>query len=388
MTKSTASAFVPASAIRYCAMRQAQPVKFWALWLGFCLVVIILNLLIAFQGDVQRGQWKPSQALFNTLWSLWPALVLSAFLFSWVDRVRAMQSGTLARLSFHFLASLLFSTAWIGLTFLAGYFWLGLDYAQATCEQTILADLIRGEFVYGILIVVLDSFLNARQARANAISAAQAESARVKAELSAITGKLNPHFLFNTLNSLIALTRKDAKAAEQSLLRFSGMLRYVLSTKRSHLNKNNSGPSDRVSVSEEIDFVKDYLSLEALRLGKRLTVDWQVSDQVLEDEIPALTLQPLVENSIIHGIAPRIQGGTITVIAQRIFKDNDRTQPLLKLVVSDDGAGCDLALASNAAGIAVKALSQRFSLDYGGRAQLVMLSAPNAGFKTEITIPQ
>ena len=86
-------------------------------------------------------------------------------------------------------------------------------------------------------------------ARAAAVHAAQAESALAKAELSAISGKLNPHFLFNTLNSLIALTRKDAAQAEAALLRFSTMLRYVLDTKR--------GAEDRVMLSDEIDFLRD-----------------------------------------------------------------------------------------------------------------------------------
>src|SRR4029077_21191421 len=127
------------------------------------------------------------------------------------------------------------------------------------------------------------AFLRAGQARAAALARAQAEAALARAELAAISGKLDPHFLFNTLNTLIALTRKDAGEAEAALMRFSGMLRYVLDTKRS--------ADDRVPLADEIEFVRDYLALEGLRLGKRLQVDWELDPATFGDEIPPLSLQ-------------------------------------------------------------------------------------------------
>ena len=127
----------------------------------------------------------------------------------------------------------------------------------------------------------------------------------MKAELAAISGKLNPHFLFNTLNSLRLLIAKDPQAAEQSMLCFSRMMRYVLDTQRA--------AQDRVRLGDELDFVRDYLALEALRLGPRLRVNWQIDPATLDNAVPPLTLQPLVENSVNHGIAPRVQGGTVHI---------------------------------------------------------------------------
>jgi sensor histidine kinase YesM len=194
-----------------------------------------------------------------------------------------------------------------------------------------------------------------------------------------ISGKLNPHFLFNTLNSLIALTRKDARAAEDALLRFSGMLRYVLDTKRS--------AADRVTLGDEIAFVRDYLALESLRLGARLHVDWALDPATLGDELPPLSLQPLVENAIQHGIAPRVGGGRIGIRSAR----NGLNQGL-ELSVEDDGAGCEPARlddpASGRSGIGLTALRRRFALDYDGRARLQIRTKPGAGFRVDLWIPQ
>ncbi|HEX7688334.1 MAG TPA: histidine kinase, partial [Burkholderiaceae bacterium] len=221
--------------------------------------------------------------------------------------------------------------------------------------------------------------LQARRARAAALAAAQAESALARAELAVISGKLNPHFLFNTLNSLIALTRKDARAAEDGLLRFAGLLRYVLDTKRS--------AADRVALADEIEFVRDYLALESLRLGPRLRVEWDVDPATLDDEIPPLSLQPLVENSIVHGVAPRVRGGVVRIRSGRRGTDE------LALSVEDDGPGCDPAALDEDAppaarrGIGLASLRRRFALDYDGRARLDVRTAPGAGFRVDLRIP-
>ena len=233
-------------------------------------------------------------------------------------------------------------------------------------------------FVYLALVLGFGGALHARRAQAAALGAAQAESALVRAELAAISGKLNPHFLFNTLNTLLLLTRKDAAAAEQALLGFSRMMRYLLDSQR--------GAADRVSLQDELDFVRDYLALEALRLGARLRVEWQIDAQALGDQVPPLTLQPLVENSILHGIAPQVAGGLVRIEARRA------DGPALQLRVSDDGAGCSWPPAdppsAPASGIGLRSLQRRFELDYDGRARLDVRSAPGAGFRVEILIPQ
>jgi sensor histidine kinase YesM len=118
-----------------------------------------------------------------------------------------------------------------------------------------------------------------------------------------------------------------------------------------------------------------------------LRVDWQLEERVLADELPPLTLQPLVENSILHAVAPRRGGGGVTITARR----NALNQGL-DLAVADDGPGCEPAALEpkpgQRRGVGLAALRKRFALDYDGRARLRIHTAPGAGFRVDLFIPQ
>jgi len=142
-----------------------------------------------------------------------------------------------------------------------------------------------------------------------------------------------------------------------------------------------------VTLRDELDFVRDYLALEALRLGPRLQVLWQLDESAMDEAVPPLTLQPLVENSIAHGIAPRVAGGQVQISARR---DGVGDSAGLHLSVADNGEGCDWPARQavrGKSGVGLSALSRRFDLDYGGRARLKVHTAPNAGFRVDIFIP-
>lgn len=357
------------------------------LWLAYAGLCLLSWMLYAMAGaELQRGLWQLWAAAYQATLSLGPAMLLGPLVWPWVAWLerRGEHSATAAQplwLLLHGLGALSFAAAWQLLEFALARSLFGAMHAGAMFEQTVLWRAIWGVFVYIALACGFTAVLHARRARRSALAAAQAESALARAELAAISGKLNPHFLFNTLNSLIALTRKDAKAAEAALLRFSGMLRYVLDSKR--------GADTRVSLAEELEFVRDYLALESLRLGERLTVRWEVEHETLQDEIPPLSLQPLVENCVQHGVAPRAQGGSVRIAARR-----DALNEGLALTVQDDGPGCDPALLDATPapgarrGIGLSALRRRFALDYEGRARLKIHSAPGAGFRVDLWIPQ
>lgn len=345
----------------------------WSAYAGACLVAWLLYVLGG--AEFQRGPWQVWEAVYQATWSLWPPMLLGIAVNPWVRSLQRGEYGNAALLILHVSGALLFGAAWQACEFAAAWALFGLDHASAVLMQTLLSRAISGLFVYAAIATGFTAVLQARRARAAALATAQAESALARAELAAISGKLNPHFLFNTLNSLIALTRKDAQGAEAALLRFSGMLRYVLDTKRS--------AADRVPLNEEIEFVRDYLALESLRLGQRLRIDWQLDPATLQDEIPPLSLQPLVENSVLHGVAPRTQGGCIRIRSQRNGLNRG-----LDLTVEDDGPGCDPARLSGGGGIGLNALKRRFALDYDGLARLRVNTAPGAGFRVDLWIPQ
>jgi signal transduction histidine kinase len=346
----------------------------WLAYAGACLLAWLLYVLAG--AEFQRGLWQLWEAVYQATLSLWPPMVLGIAVYPWVRTLQRSELPPAGTVALHAFAALLFGALWQAGEFTTAWLLYGVEHARAVWAATLLWRTLWGLLVYAAVATAFTALLEARRARAAALSAAQAESALARAELAAITGKLNPHFLFNTLNSLIALTRKDPQAAEAALLRFAAMLRYVLDTKRS--------AADRVALADEVAFVRDYLALESLRLGPRLQVHWELDPATLDDEIPPLSLQPLVENSIVHGVAPRPRGGTI-----RIRSSRDAPAGALALTVADDGPGCDpAALERPAGGIGLAALRRRFALDYDGRARLSVHSAPGAGFRVDIWIPQ
>jgi len=350
----------------------------WFAYAGACLLAWLLYVLAG--AEFQRGLWQLWEAVYQATLSLWPPMLLGLAVYPWVRTLQRQDFSSAATLALHAAAALVFGALWQVFEFTTSWLLFGVEHASAVLVQTLLWRAIWGLFVYAAIATGFTAVLQTRRARAAALAAAQAESSLARAELAAISGKLNPHFLFNTLNSLIALTRKDAQAAEAALLRFAGMLRYVLDSKRS--------TADRVALADEVEFVRDYLALESLRLGPRLQVDWQLDPATLHDEIPPLTLQPLVENSVLHGVAPRREGGRISIRSSR----NALNQGL-DLCVEDNGPGCDPATLDDAGagarrGIGLAALKRRFALDYEGRARLRVHTASGAGFRVDLWIPQ
>lgn len=337
------------------------------LWLGYAALALLCWVLYAAAGtDWLRGTRTIWDGLYDATWNLGPPLLLGPLLMPWMTRLQPL--GPRRRLPLHALGALLFVLGWLLLDYLTARAFFGADHAGASLEQGLVWRSAWGVLIYGALVFGFGGVLHARAAAAAALRAAQAESARVQAELAAVSSRLNPHFLFNTLNTLLMLLRRDAAAAEDALLAFARLMRYSLdSTRRA-----------RVALRDELDFVRDYLRLEQLRLGERLRVDWQLEPGLDEAEIPPLSLQPLVENAVLHAIAPRRDGGRVQV-------RSEARDGLLRLAVSDDGPGCDWP--PSRPGVGLSALARRFALDYDGRARFEVDTRPGAGFAAELIIP-
>lgn len=229
-----------------------------------------------------------------------------------------------------------------------------------------------GVMMYSVVAVTFHLVRAGRAAQQQALAIEQAQNLLVSSELAALRSKLNPHFLFNTLHSIIALTRKDPGAAEAALFRFSDMLRYVLD--------NEKNGSTRVTLDDELRFVRDYLDLEALRLGERLNVRWEIDEDALACSLPPLTLQPLVENSIKHAFNPRSRPGHMIVRA-------GLEQGLLSLSVSDDGPGADPAAVKASLGLGIRTVERRLQLEYCQQARFGIATAPGQGFVVSLSLP-
>jgi hypothetical protein len=231
------------------------------LWLGYAGLCLLCWLLYAIAGrDADRGSWQVWETVYEATWNLAPPMLLGTLALPWVRWLQKRERPAPARLGLHALGAFAFASLWHLLEYSAANAFFGKDHAVATpAAAHALAQRLGRLRLHRARLGLRRRALRApRQPRRAARGAGRGRL--VRAELAAISGKLNPHFLFNTLNSIIFLTRKDAAAAERALLSFARMLRYLLDA--------NRGAADRVPLREELDFVRDYLGLESLRSAR------------------------------------------------------------------------------------------------------------------------
>ena len=208
-----------------------------------------------------------------------------------------------------------------------------------------------------------------RAARERELQAAQLEALLSRAQVLSLKMQLHPHFLFNTLNGIVALVREhENDSAVEMLIGLSKMLRYAL----------DSSGRQEVPLSEEIEFLNLYLGVEQMRFPDRLKVKMSITPEVREALVPSLMLQPIVENAIRHGIAPRAALGTVSVSAMR---EGDS----IILCVEDDGLGLS-GEPSQSNGIGLANTRSRLAQLYESFEFLVR-SRPEGGVGVRIVLP-
>jgi hypothetical protein len=176
--------------------------------------------------------------------------------------------------------------------------------------------------VYWSLVGLCQAITNFRRSQERERRAAELETRLTSAKLQALRMQINPHFLFNTLNSIATLVYVNPRAADEMLGDLSELLRRSL----------DSMEEQEIPLAQELEFIGAYLSIEQKRFGERLRVEQSVPDELMKGLVPALMLQPLVENAIRHGIEPRRGPGLISIEAKQEDKH-------LHLIVRDDGRG-------------------------------------------------
>src|SRR5436190_9319923 len=194
----------------------------------------------------------------------------------------------------------------------------------------------------------------------------------MQARLDALTSQINPHFLFNTLNSVSALIRTNPHQARVVVYQLSNILRRLL---RKHDNFS--------SLREELSFIDDYLSIEVIRFGDKLRFRKDVEPAALDMHLPSMILQPLIENCIKHGLASKVEGGSITLRAQRVAGR-------LHLLIEDDGVGIpDSEMATLLdRGIGVSNVNERLKVLFGADYRMWIDSKPGQGTRIEIEVPE
>jgi two-component system LytT family sensor kinase len=202
----------------------------------------------------------------------------------------------------------------------------------------------------------------------------------LEARLDALRRQINPHFLFNTLNSIGSLVRFHPELAREMIVRLANILRALL---REH--------DSFVPFRDELAFTDDYLGIEVVRFGAdKLRVEREIEPETLEVMVPSMVLQPLIENSIKHGLEPRLEGGTVTL--RSCVRDGR-----LVVDVEDDGVGIMPARAAavgavtaqshSGNGIGMKNVRERLEVLYGGEARFEVESRPGRGTRVTLEMP-
>jgi LytS/YehU family sensor histidine kinase len=233
----------------------------------------------------------------------------------------------------------------------------------AAIAASCMAVMIFGYLVFSIRVIHHTVRFLHTHAAEQAEAAARARAQAAEAQLAALQAHMNPHFLFNALNTVAALVRTNGRDAEETVEHLAEVLRRTLDRSRS-----NGG-----TVAEEVDYLKAYLGIEQQRYGARLKVMWTVDADALACALPPLTLQPLVENALRHGIGSRLEGGEIAITVARNNGD-------LHLSVADDGVGFP---ARYREGTGLSILRQRLQTLYEARSTLTITSTPG---DTRVTV--
>lgn len=229
------------------------------------------------------------------------------------------------------------------------------------------------EFLHDVAVIVgrrLEALARERDRMERARREAQLVHQIVSAELRALRAQLNPHFLFNALNTIAALIPHEPEQAESMVVQLAKVFRHLLT----HAEKSFS------TLQEELEFLRTYLDIEKVRFGERLIVEFDVDEDVATAMVPSLILQPLVENALKHGLAAK-RGDNELIIRAR------RSADALALAVEDNGVGVSAVRLESASGVGLRNIRERLQTIYGARANLVLENIAQGGSRALVIIP-
>jgi signal transduction histidine kinase len=347
--------------------------RFWT-WYALAWVPYVAIVLLAF---VSNREWSPRVAIPGALINALPPAALGVAVVLLCRRIPWTPDSAGRFFAIQAALALAYGSLVVALQnalFVALESWRRGSFTFAPIVPAIVIwQLLVGMIVYFAIAAITYTIEIHSRLRAEEERSARARALQAEAELGALRAQLNPHFLFNTLHTLVQLVREDPARAERAVEQLGDLLRYAL--------RVQGEARDEGTFAEEWKFVEDYLALEHLRLGERLRLECDVRPETFPCVVPVFCLQPLVENAVKHGIAPRAEGGTIA-IAARVDDGH------VELRVADDGPGArDEALRASP-GMGLRLVRQRLEALYGDSGELwVEPRPPGEGFAVRVRLP-
>lgn len=312
-------------------------------------------------------------ACFTSLTSYLPLALLSIWIYYFC---RIFTHDDRSRILFfvgHLFMAVFVSALWVCLDYGIHYLiWGESIFIYKPIVEVGLYSFIMGVILYGVMAGVFYVMFYQQRIKEKEVKTARLESETRQAELKALKSQVNPHFLFNTLNTIYALMDSDVNKAKKTVTELSDLLRYSMA----------SFYKERVPLQDEIEMVKQYLDIEKARFAERLAVQYNIQKDIMDHNVPPMILQPLVENAIKHGIAPLKEGGMISLSMQ---SQNER----LQIIIEDTGKGA----AKNGStveknGIGLKNLKKRLEFVYGDDFILNAEPKEKSGFVVRLEIPK
>jgi len=351
----------------------------WALWAAIFGAWTVLAFF--FTGQLYYSQlltprpytWRSAaseQFIYPYLWAVGTIIILRL-----VSRFPVEGRRRWANLLLHVFFATLFAVVITGAFQIINHFvnGTGRPYSPWATLQWIIHNSSENYGIYGLILVLHSAFRYYKRSREGELRASQLETQLSQAQLQALKMQLQPHFLFNTLHSISALVHSDPEAADRMIARLGDFLRLTL---------ENSGAQE-VSLQKELEFLRCYLEIERVRFRDRLTTRMDIDPRSLDTPVPNLILQPIVENALRHGIAPRSAPGRIEISTKR---DNGS----LRIQVRDNGPGLPAISKPNGRfreGVGLANTRARLAQLYGGSHRLELANAPEGGLVVTLEIP-
>jgi two-component system LytT family sensor kinase len=355
-------------------------------WVASALFLATSSYIVGrITGEGRRDFWD---ALQLPLLNFTIAAAISPIFYYYAKRFPFEKGNWARRIPLHIAGGLAFTAIHMAIRVLAAYFvpiknqMTGVVYAPSW-------DLFERMFLWGIyqdalgtympIVVVAHLVMLHHRAKARELRTAHLETRLAHSQLDMLKMQLHPHFLFNTLNAISALMHRDTKAAEEMLAGLSDLLRLTL----------DNAAVQEVTLKSELEFTGRYLEIEQVRFADRLKVHFDIDPETLDALVPNMVLQPLVENAVRHGIAPRDRSGTVEVIARR---EGDR----LHLSVLDDGPGLPPGFnwqngngngTSKKQGLGLENTRARLQQLYGSEQSLQLENVAGGGLRVNVSLP-
>ena len=253
---------------------------------------------------------------------------------------------------------------------------LGVGAWSRVIDPGLLADALRSGFVwelvvYGLIAGVAEAALNQRRYLLAALGMERLERSYADARLHTLRMQLDPHFLFDALNTISAEVTRDGRLARAMIEHLATLLRASLDEASRH----------EVRLADELAMLEHYLAIQRLRLGERLSVRFDVPEAAGDAIVPSLLIQPLVENAIRHGIAPRLCGGTVQIVARRSGSH-------LLVTIGDDGVGLPRGWSDGRDdGVGLANTRERIARVHGGGGRLAIRPRSGGGTELALSLP-